>query len=199
MSDFIIPTGPDFPTLPNKYNIILSTFGLANIKPKLFNLPNEEEQDEAFAISYLGTPVYSNLIINKGSYTDDNGKVISYNGLDVDTVLFDVFMDKNIIKTVLQGRNGSVKEYISDGDFEVIIRGALVSKEANKYPAQEFDTLKTICKLPVAIEVYSGFLQFMSIHNLVIHSYNFPQREGFNNMQVFELRCMSDEPIELSL
>ena len=50
-----------------------------------------------------------------------------------------------------------------------------------------------------SISVVSRFLQRFSIYNIVIESYDLPQTEGSHTIQEFQLRCISDEPVELIL
>lgn len=195
--------------------IILSSFGLKTIKPVAFGLGSlltsrkinagvdrdfqvgEFEGDEAIATSYLGTPVFTNLIIEPGSYIDNDGLTIDYEGITIDTVLMDISQSKNIVTTAIQGRNGTVKEYISDGDYMINIKGVIASN-SHQYPTDEVNKLIEICKVQDALKVASSFLQLFSIHSLVIQDYSFPQGQIVNN-QPFELRCLSDEPIELQI
>lgn len=143
--------------------------------------------DDEEVLSYLGTPVFTELTLFESEELN----------LQLQTVLLEVSQEKNIITTSVQGRNGTVKEYISDGDFRVIIRGALVGQDPYLYPEDQVRRLKDLCKLQKSIEVTSPLLQLFEIYNLVIQSYNFPQKEGFQNVQLFELSTLSDAPLEL--
>ena len=150
--------------------------------------------------SVLGTPVFSNLEIRDGSYKIGNRKG-SYTGFNtkhknpLNTVLFDISMTKNIVKTPLQGVNGTVKEYISDGDFAVNIKGYLVGQGLS-YPEQELNALIKIIKAPIALKMDSWLLKAFGIYELVIEDYSIPATE-YMNLQYFELKCLSDLPIEL--
>ena len=196
--NFSLPIADNVPSLPNKFNVVLGTFGLANLKPKFYKV-GHENADEFTLFSDYGTPIVSNLTFLPGSYIDDNGNKITWEGLSIDTVLFDVNRPSLIVETPVQGRDGTVKEYISKDDYFVTIRGALVSKEARVYPKDDFNRLITILNQPVALEILSDYLKLFSINNLVVFDSNFPQREGFYNMQIFELRCKADAPIEFIL
>jgi len=145
--------------------------------------------DDAQRLSYLGTPVFSDLILMENEQDQSP--------LQIDTVLFDVAMRRNIVTTAIQGRNGTVKEYISDGDYDVTIRGMLVEQSAYAYPADQVRELMRLVQLPQAIIAVSPFLQLFRIFELVVMDYRLSQREGFQNTQLFELNCVSDVPIEL--
>ncbi|HWZ22132.1 MAG TPA: DUF6046 domain-containing protein [Cytophagaceae bacterium] len=204
------------------YKVILNGFGLDNIKPKAFstsglkNLAGEtgyytappSEKPNSFglssgnATSALGTPVFGKLFFLPGVYnTVKFGKkiVLPYSALSLDTVLITVSMSKNIIPTSITGRKGTIKEYITDGDFQVNIKGSLVDDSSGRYPIEQMAALRSICNASEAIKVKSDFLLLFSITHLVIQSYNFNQSEGYSNVQLFDLNCVSDIPVELSI
>ncbi|BAQ92551.1 phage tail related [uncultured Mediterranean phage uvMED] len=187
---------------------LLKSFGLQALKPKLY--PNQEleidENAEELKASYLGTPVFSNIAFKPGEYVDKDGNQISYGGgeaaepFTIDTVLMDVMQQKQIIKTNIQGLSGSVKEYISLGDYSVSIRGALVDPNGARYPQEQVKTLVEFLEAPTSLAIGSRFLNSMfEIQNLVIDSYMFLQSEGVQNVQLFEIRAISDDPIELTI
>lgn len=195
------------PQIPSP-KLILTTFGLSRLK-EVFYTVGTEAQDKAIATSMLGTPVFSNLEIQGGKYKSDDGKeTLRFIGFEpansapelkaINTVLFEVNQSKNIVRTEVQGRSGTVKEYISNGDFEVTVRGALVDPNALVYPEQQVKVLKEILDAPVALAVNSKFLGLFGIYSLVVQSVTWKQIEGFHNVQFFEFRAWSDTPIELT-
>ena len=95
------------------------------------------------------------------------------------------------------GLNGTIKTYVSDGDFDIRMRGMLIADNPNDYPIEEVKQLTELLKQPLSIEVVCDYLQLFGIYNLVIQDYNFPQSEGTQNTQVFEINALSDAPIEL--
>jgi hypothetical protein len=188
-------------TSKSKASLILGGFGLQFVKSALYPFTEGEKDDYApVSTSYLGTPVFSNLTFPAGSYKNLQGEQIDFEELQIDTVLFDVSMAKNIVKTEIQGRNGTVKEYISDGDYQVVIRGLIASESSDKYPDEEVKKLVEILKVQKDLAVESRFLNdVFDISNIVIESYSLPQAEGFQNIQGFEITAISDDPIELTI
>jgi hypothetical protein len=144
--------------------------------------------DDTERLSLLGTPVFSDLWLKEND---------SDAGLRIDTVLFDVNQTRNIVTTAIQGRNGTVKEYVSDGDYQITVRGFLVENSPYDYPAEQVRELLRLCRVQAAIQAVSPFLQLFQVYDVVITDYRLPQLEGFQNMQPFELVCISDTPIEL--
>lgn len=184
-----------------KYGV-LPPAGLGDRSQKEFNdVPEGSEIADGNNItSYLGTPVFSNLEFVGGSYKNLQGEQISYDDLRVDTVLFNVNQSRNIVTTQIQGRNGTIKEYISDGDFDIQINGILVNPDGNKYPTEDVQTLMDILKAQSTIGVASQFLNdVFGVTDVVVTSYSFPQPEGFQNMQPFSINCLSNDPIELQI
>jgi hypothetical protein len=183
------------------------TAGIQQTKSFLYNF-EKADSDAPFSRSYLGTDVFSFFsVINPenqddpiaGSYFDNVGRQITYPSINVDTCLFNVSQTKNIVKTQIQGLNGTIKEYISDGDFEITCRGVIVSENPNQYPDAEVDKFLKIMSVPAAIRVTSPFLNNLEIDDVVIESYTLDQTEGFYNSQLFTIKMISEKPIELTL
>lgn len=176
--------------------------------PKYF--PNQSTGEQPVdRTSYLGTPVFSNMEIPSGKYKTLDGKTIQFEGIRIDAVLFIVSQSKNIVTTAIQGQNGTVKEYVSDGDFSITVSGMIVGESnesgkvftvadtPNNYPESDVRKLIEICKIPTSIEIVSEFLDFFEIRNVVIESFSFDQKQGDRRSQPFQIQMISDAPVEL--
>ena len=185
----------------------ISGLGVSIINPRVFrsDLPNEEVTER---ISYLGTPVFSNLEIPSGQYVNNEGEVVNYDGIRIDTVLFEVSIEKNIVRTPINGRDGTVKQYISLGDYSISCQGIIIGESdasnsgfdvsrTDVVPEAEIRKLNEIFKIPSEIEIFSEFLDFFDISTVVIQGGNFAQREGFRDSIYFNLGMLSDAPVEL--
>jgi hypothetical protein len=197
-----------------RFSFILSAHGLQSVKTKRFSgqmneplkagtkdrtaIPGQEEDAPlADHSSLLGTPVWGNLGFEKGSYINHAEQEIEYNGLTIDTVLFEITIPKTIVKTDIQGLPGSVKEYISRGDYQISIKGALVSQEKNVFPLFELNRLRQIVEVEDSVKVTSDLLHYFGIFNIVIENATFSEVEGMRNTVSFSIDAVSDEPIEL--
>lgn len=165
-----------------------------------------EQSDEPNFISILGTPVYSNLEFLKtsGTSADNSQGVGEQKGnsqvlLRIDSCVMAVTQTREIIRTAIQGRNGTVKEYIADGDFFINIRGAIMSESPNVYPREDVELLIELCGLKKSIPVASMFLDMFSIQNIVIENYSIAEKIGSRNEVPFEINALSDYPIEFKL
>ncbi len=133
--------------------------------------------------SRFGHPVWANVILK----TQDGSIEINF-----DNILCEVSMPKHIIKTQVQGRAGSVKEFIADGDYTVRLRGLIVEDSIHNYPRADVVSFLQLLKRAESIKVVSEYLNMFGILNLVIENYNFNQKPGFQNVQPFDLSCVSD-------
>lgn len=145
------------------------------------------QDDDKPEVSFFGMPVFCDLMLE--SPAGDN--------LYMDTILFEVNQAKNIVTTSVQGRPGTVKEYIAMGDYEVMLRGAIVNSGSQSYPYDRVNELIRLLELPEALTAVSEYLQLFNVYNLVVMDYAMPQQEGFQNVQLFEINCLSDTPEEL--
>lgn len=146
----------------------------------------------------LGTPIMSNVSFKAGSYTLNN-QTVNFEGIDLDTVLINISQSKQVITTAVQGRAGTVKEYISKGDYVINIKGYLISNDNDSYPADDLRILNEILNAPISLDFTSEFLDKFGSFDLTITDYSFPQEAGFRNRQAFDINCLSDNPIELQL
>ena len=155
--------------------------------------------------SALNTPIFDHFnIIGAVTYTKFiNGveqEVILDAFIPIDTVVYTVSQPKNIITTQIQGSEfgGSVKEYISRGDYSITIQGGIFG-ENGKYPKEQVQNLIEYLEAPIALNVDSRFLTLFQIQKIVVEDYQFFQRKGRQSEQLFEIRCTSDIDPQLIL
>lgn len=163
-----------------------------------YNVPQGVEKDAPLSTSVLNTPVYSNIHFLDVEYTDNQGRVITTNGKIYDAVLITVTQAKKIIRTEIQGRNGTVKEYIGDDDYQVVVNGILTGTNG-VHPVDEIIQLKKMLDAPVAIDVACAYLQNLGIQSLVVMDYTFEQQAGGYSYQTFSITFNSDVPQQLRL
>lgn len=111
-----------------------------------------------------------------------------------------VQQQKNIIKTAIAGMNGTVKEYISDGDYQITLKGRISSNKPDVFPQEEVEKLGSFLRHSDILPVASEYLRTVfGIFNIVIDSYTFERKEGESSTQEYEIKCLSHQPIELIL
>lgn len=192
-----------------QYNINLralaaEAFGYAPLVR--YSLPEEPTPEEREADRY-GTPLAPNAegtgllglpVFARVEFLPMPG----FPGIVLNDPLVEVSRDKLIVTTDVQGRDGSIKEYISNGDYAVTIKGILASdpmdgRVSRRYPEAQVLALKKVVEVPEALPVAGRLFRLLGIQNLVIKGVSWPSLPGFTNLQAFELRCLSDDPIEL--
>jgi len=195
--------------LQGQAKMIAKSAGLSLLKPRFFNYDFDKAAIESEAYEpggsvdhydrtgMLGLPVFDTVFLVSPAYTDNTGKSISSVEFVLDIALIEIVSMRHIVTTEIAGRNGSVKEYISDGDADITIKGMLASEIATIAPYEQIRDLNAIATCPESIKVESNFLSYFKISSLVITKLTVKQKEGFRNSVEYELKCISDTPFEL--
>jgi hypothetical protein len=204
------------PKLPNpkgQAELILKGAGLAFIKPKFYRVNETEIANEQFdsdltKSSKFGIPTFDMFsfncsVGNKITYTASKefggGNVILDSPFVFETALITVNQTKNIVKTAISGQNGTVKEFMSEGDFVINLKGVIVGYTANQRPdINQLNSLVAYLKAPVSLPVSCNFLNEWLISSVAVESYTVGQREGARNIIDVEINMLSDSTIELS-
>ena len=153
--------------------------------------------------STLGTPVFIDVTFgdskNPTVYKDlKTGNDVQLPVMTFQAILCSVVFPRNIVKTEIQGRNGTVKEYIGEGDATLSFRGIITGLNG-QYPSGEVAQLRTLSLAPVPVPVISEFLNNLDIYTVVFEDRSFEQDEGGYSYQTFSLNAISDTPQELKL
>ena len=156
----------------------------------------------------LGQPIFDEFSfladnVNRLTYEmpSEYGKntVIIAAPFTFETALIEINQTKNIVKTSIAGLNGTVKEYMSNGDFIVNLKGVIVGDVANQRPDRnDLNALIAFLNAPLAIPINCSFCEEFKINSVVIESYRFGQREGARNIIDIEINMISDTAIVLS-
>jgi len=193
--------------MPNDFPVIVPPSGLiqagalANAGYQISL--NPEHQDEPLQTkSLLGTPIYASLIFKALSGKDLNNlgedvkKIVSYD-FEMTQILMTIDQTKNIVKTALNGRPGTVKEYISKGDYMINVSGLVVGKFPLVYPGEAVKALATFLDLQQSIEVASQFLSLYGITDVVVEEYKFADIKGSRNQVGFSFSLLSDTDFKI--
>ena len=136
---------------------------------------------------WLGRTVLTDLLI----------EVPEIGTLLLNNAIISVSKQKEVVKTVLVGRKGgTVKEYISDGDYQVNISLGLVAVDENgklldQYPEQAVSTLRRALEVDAALTVSSMFLDVFEISKIVVTGFSAKQMT-YSNQQTIEITAISD-------
>ena len=198
--DDLVIKGVPVTQLLREYNISdIRTINLsqAALSASLLLFDRYATPDPELYKSALGTPVVMDLAFESVTYKDFvSGKTFKTPPIKFETILCTVTQAKKIIKTEIQGRDGTVKEYIGMDDYQVTINGIIVG-ENRVYPKSVVLQLKAVLDAPVPVPVVSDFLNNLGVFNIVVNDYAFPQVAGGQSKQDFSINAISDTPVEI--
>lgn len=137
--------------------------------------------------SFAGVPLYQPLTIK----STENGE----SDLLLDSAVVTWNLPRNIVKTIVQGRDNSVKEFINNGDYIINVSGIFCSREW-RYPLEQVITFDKFMKKKQALKIEHEVLNALGVFNIVIDSYDCPQTPEIN-VQQYSFVAESDQPIEL--
>lgn len=173
-----------------------------------------EKRDVPEGISPLGTHIMSNVRfvappkeyrIGKSDAFENNERLV------INDVILSVSQSKTIVKTQLvqpqgyasnpaQGaqdsRNvgyiGTVKEYISQGDFSIRMQGWITSEEIDIFPIEKLTNLLEYLNYPGAFNMYGKYVDAFDLNQVVVKDYNVSEERGFSSQVPFTCNLLSD-------
>jgi len=141
--------------------------------------------------SGLGTNLYDNLVFILKQ--DNESDVV----LRIDAVRYIVSQNKNIVKTSVSGRDGTVKEYNSDGDFMIRGTASLTNKDSRLFPEDPLQTFLRIAKAKTEIEVLSKILnEFFKIDSVIMEEYDTSPQTGATAVNI-QFVLSSETPFDV--
>lgn len=142
--------------------------------------------------SRFGTFIYESLELR-----DESGEVIYQ---FPDQVLIEMVEGrKNIVRTQIQGRDGTVKEYIGMDDYVIRIMGVINNRESKDYPEDLVADLVRVYERKESLRIDGSNLCVFGIHQIVLFDLQLSRKPGHPSQQPFVLEAYSDEPVELEI
>ena len=148
-------------------------------------------------VSQLGTVVFDNVVFPSGFWLDLNQNLQTYNEVKLDSVQLVVNRTKEIVKSKVSGRDGSIKEHICFDDYTVNLTAIVASKtfsqaqiaalaaspaagvagaigfNGSTEDSELISALSDLEKVPDRVEIRSKFLQnYFAINYVVIESFS---------------------------
>lgn len=136
---------------------------------------------------WLGRNVLTDLVV----------RVPEKGVLTIPDVTINISKQKEIVKTAIVGRAGTIKEYITDGDYQLSISIGIVSIDENnqiidQYPESAISTLREVLEENQSLEASSTFLDVFGINKIVVTGFSAKQMT-YANRQVVEVSALSDD------
>lgn len=198
-------------------NVLAKGFGLPLVKRALLNAQEIEQSDIPEYKTRFGTPVFDSLFIRKpnpevydfneatGQYQKVLGISYAHNhtvhtnesepidGFLITNCIIEVSRVKNIVTTEISGMDGSVKEFINNGDYSITIRGIVDSELPNKAPDIDTRILTSYLNANSSLYIVSRMLNgIYGIDRIVATGFRTSQQEGIRNVNFFEINAVSD-------
>ena len=140
--------------------------------------------------SALGTPIFSDLTLKFiDPYVDFLDKTITPvdGDINLETIIISIDQPIRVIKTEIQGRDGTVKEYIGKDDAKITVNGIIVGSNGG-YPFDKVASLRRWLDAPVSKSITAWWLENLGISQIVVESYSIPQTEGGISYQMFSFQ-----------
>jgi hypothetical protein len=111
-----------------------------------------------------------------------------------------VSQTNTIKQTPLTGRTGTIKEYIQAMDYDIILKGSLISGTAGAFPFDMLQGLIRLLKEPAALKVANKYLEAFDISKVVLKNADYDQSsQKYMNVLPFSVNFISDEDYELQV
>jgi len=174
--------------------------------------------DEPIRKSYLGTPIMTNVIFSAPpkEYNLPNLIVEGNDELELTNFIATVSQSKKIVTTPLvrpqnytdtpsnntlkrgQFFSGTVKEYISMGDYAIDLQGWIVGEENGVFPGNRLRDLIEYLEYPGSFKIDGQFVKhFNSFRYVVVKDYTISQQRGFYNQVPVRIKLLSDDFIDV--
>lgn len=113
--------------------------------------------------------------------------------------IISVSSSREIVRTIMPGFAGTIKEVISDDDYRITMRGLIINEDNDDYPYEQVAELDALKKSTSALTVENKLLNLcFGVNQLVIESMEFEGAEGMQCMQTFVISALSDRDVELT-
>ena len=171
----------------------MAILNLDGLVPKSFD---DIKFEESIGVSQLGTLLFDDITFPAGSYKTPEGIVVDYDEFKIQSVRFILSQEKNIVETPISGRNGTVKEYNNDGDYQIALNADINERE-NIFPAEQLQQFQEIKKVPQSIPIVSKILNgIFDIDDVVITEFALNPNTGKGNVQL-SINMKSDLPFDI--
>ncbi len=110
-------------------------------------------------ITSLGTVIFDNVQFPAGAYLDYDGVLQKYEGVTLDAVQLVVDRAKTIVRTQVEGVEGSIKEYVTNGDYSINLTAILAPDLLGLIPPEVLlGKIVELEKVPEAVGILSKYL-----------------------------------------
>lgn len=111
----------------------------------------------------------------------------------LETIIISVERSHNIVKNSVVGVEGTLKEYVSAGDYIIDMTGSLIGANAANYDDESIEKFQFLMNTKEEIQVVCSFLNdYFKVSDIVIENYKLMQSPDFTNIVFFTISASSD-------
>lgn len=187
------------------YPMIFQPWNSIPMRPKQYDIKTSATKQvsdkgvDFYAKNALGIEVFMPITLTDPK-SDSNGQ--KETKLFLENTIISCRLKKTIIETPLVNQQGTVKEVISIDDWDIDIKGIIVSPDTeyyNSYPDAAVKLLTDMVFIGNSLEIQNALTAICLSDNekIVIKEFSLPEMRGVENAQAFELRCVSDLEFKL--
>ncbi len=136
--------------------------------------------------SWGGMPLFMPLLLKGQNGIKD---------LLLESAIVETSREKNIVSTVIQGRDTSVDEWINNGDRQISVLGMLCNNQA-QFPIELFEHLYEFLDLNQPIDIEHELLNALGVFQIVVLS-DSTSKTPHINVQPYSFTCKSTRPLPL--
>ncbi|MBQ7684949.1 MAG: hypothetical protein IJT48_10715, partial [Bacteroidaceae bacterium] len=116
--------------------------------------------------------------------------------LEINDAVVTLTRKRNIVSTAMVGMDGTVKEYINEGDYDIDITVGIQAvrdgRIVDEYPSEGIAQLRGFLDEKATLNVYSEFLDIFDITKMVVTEVKLTQNTA-SNYQTLAIKALSDE------
>lgn len=143
---------------------------------------------ERLTVARLGSPYYGKDALGREFFMP-----VTIGGVLIPFAVIGIRCKKTIVSTLMVERRGSVRELINVDDYEINIKGIVISA-GNDFPEDEIRIIQELFllneSLPIRCALTDVFLE--GDDKVVIKEVNWPQVAGVEHARPFEMLLESD-------
>lgn len=193
----------------NKFLAVASAAGITlDVAKKLFSLWKKQDLDpdwnevkdvyhNDFDATYksslnYGLPIFDRYIELKVS--PERSLTDVEDSLLLEIVFITAKRKPITINTVIPGKEYTIKEKLSGGDYDITLKGSIVSKNPYQFPNDEVKLMNDILSTDNLIDINSRYLnEVIGVLQVITKDFTLKEDSKFSNMANFEIHLLSDE------
>lgn len=152
------------------------------------NINVRSRKDYGQSSTLIGMPLFMPLTIKN---TDDENDFML-----LESAVVELSRTKNIVSTIIQGRDGSVDEFINNGDWNITVTGMLCL-DGPAYPLNLVTKLEHFLGMKKPLKIEHESLNALSIYEIVVLSENPIIKSAHINVQPYSFTAKSSKPLPL--